>query len=151
MEEVLKLFGGSIIPPLAAALAAWIVKELVSLIQSETAKIDAHCSEQVAITLDAGLRTAQGVVCTLVNAAENPLVEKLKASGKWGTPEAYRQAFGSVLSDAKVHVAAAAPQLAAQFGAGLSSLLTGMIEHEVAKLSNPTTPAAVPAQTKDAA
>ena len=148
MQEILNLVGGSIIPPLAVALAAWVVREVVELMQELQAKAAAHTSAATAATLSAGLATAQGVVCTIVQGLENTYVEKMKTSGKWGDPGVQQAAFASALTDAKAHVLVVAPQLASQLGSGLGGLLTSMIEAEVAKLSNPKAPAAAPAEVK---
>ena len=51
MQEILNLVGGSIIPPLAVALAAWVVREVVELVQELQAKAAAHTSAATAATL----------------------------------------------------------------------------------------------------
>ena len=144
---VLKVFGGSIIPPLLAALAALITKELIALMQKLAAKTSSKA-------LQDAMGTLQGFAVTSVQSVEQTVVASLQAKGEWGNPDTYKQALTTALANAKTMTSAALPQLAASLGSDLDSVLTSLIEAEVLKAgattnpvsANPQAPAITPAK-----
>lgn len=137
LKWVLDLFGGSIVPPIAVGLAAWVCKHIVMLFQEAKGWFRAHTSAKVADTMDGMLDTAQGIACSLVNEAEGTYVEQMKKEGQWSNPDVQKKALEGVRDDLTMHIKALLPQLAAQAGTGLEALTTTLIEHEVAKLASP--------------
>lgn len=135
IELLLKMFGGSIVPPLVVFLGGIVTKCLVSLLSKLEAFFDAHTDKQVAAVLDGGVETAKGIVATIVQSAQAKYVDDAKAKGgdAW-TADAQKKIFQDVLADAVAQAKAAAPQWTAQAGAGLQAMISHMIEEAVANM-----------------
>lgn len=153
-EKLILLLASAVAVPVGGALAAklcggiiygteWFQKLAVPWIK-------AHIGVKAAAAVDAGIATAQGMACVLVNSAEATAVADFKSAGNWNK-ETQAKVFADVLGDLHNHVTAAAPQLEAQLGSGLKDLLGDMVEHEVAKISAKGLPVPKPLDAAPAA
>lgn len=116
------------IPSIITVLATLITQAIISLL----AKVAAKTTDQHKLDLlDAVASFAQDAVMT----AEQTVVDSLKKTGKWGTPDSYRLAMEAALTALKTKLPAILPGLAKQGVELGEDFLRQLIEAQLKKIT----------------
>ena len=135
LQYIINLIVPAFVPTIGSAVAAFLAYEIHKLFAMLRGKINASHNLKA---IQAAFDRIEGFADVAVKAAEQTIVDKLKAGGKWNSQEAYDQAFSAAFGMLKDMAKAEIPALVQTGYTATDQILRTFIESAVKKYTNAT-------------